>query len=71
MADKKPEDNNLIKCPECFSKALHYDDFEDMYYCHNCRMFWYPDQVNAKENKSAGYLTFLNEDVNEDVNTNV
>ena len=40
-------------CPECGLDKLLYDDWEDMYSCPKCYLFWYPEEVGEKTNKNA------------------
>ena len=38
------------ECPDCKCNLYHYDSFEDMYCCVLCQVFWYPQEIGAKEN---------------------
>jgi rubredoxin len=42
-----------MKCPTCGNEKLDYDSFEDMYRCGPCYSFFYPDEVEEKDNLNA------------------
>lgn len=42
------------RCPSCNSR-LGYDAFEDMYTCHGCYEFFYPEEIAVMPNPASSY----------------
>lgn len=43
----------LNNCPECGVNKYSHDEWEDMYLCVGCGLFWYPEEIGLKTDKNA------------------
>lgn len=43
-------------CPQCGSIHFNYDDFEDMWICEKCYIFYSPVELGLVDVLTAGYL---------------
>jgi len=42
-----------MECPICGSEEFNHDEWEDMYRCSECELFWYPEEIGFTTNPTA------------------